>query len=114
MLHREHFLPHRRSYSARSKIVEITREGFIGVQSNGVHSNGLSLARNAFFENNKYGINHKFDELGTTLGEELLRPTDIYVPEALEILERVRRKGSYKHNKRWPSQFSARRSKSRF
>jgi hypothetical protein len=28
MLHREHFLPHRRSYSARSKIVEITREGF--------------------------------------------------------------------------------------
>jgi phosphoribosylformylglycinamidine cyclo-ligase len=62
----------------------------IGVQSNGVHSNGLSLARKAFFANDQYGINHKFDELGTTLGEELLRPTDIYVPEAMEILERVK------------------------
>jgi hypothetical protein len=28
MLHREHFLPHRRPYSARSKVVDITREGF--------------------------------------------------------------------------------------
>src|SRR5271170_2939718 len=26
----------------------------IGVRSNGVHSNGLSLARNAFFENHRY------------------------------------------------------------
>jgi phosphoribosylformylglycinamidine cyclo-ligase len=62
----------------------------VGVQSNGVHSNGLSLARKAFFANNQYSVNHKFDELGTTLGEELLRPTHIYVPEAMEILERVK------------------------
>ena len=61
----------------------------IGVQSNGIHSNGLSLARRAFFVNGKYAIDHKFDELATTLGEELLRPTDIYVPEAMEILESV-------------------------
>jgi hypothetical protein len=32
----------------------------------------------------------KFDELDVTLGEELLRPTDIYVREALEILGAVR------------------------
>ena len=62
----------------------------IGVRSNGVHSNGLSLARKAFFANHHYGIDHKFDELGATLGEELLRPTDIYVREAMEILERVK------------------------
>jgi phosphoribosylformylglycinamidine cyclo-ligase len=62
----------------------------IGVRSNGVHSNGLSLARRAFFQKHGYGINHKFDELGTGLGEELLRPTHIYVREAMEILERVR------------------------
>ncbi len=62
----------------------------IGVRSNGVHSNGLSLARKAFFENNRYSIDHKFDELGRTIGEELLRPTDIYVREALEILQRVK------------------------
>jgi len=62
----------------------------IGVKSSGIHSNGLSLARRAFFENQKYRIDHKFDELSVTLGEELLRPTDIYVPEAMEILERVK------------------------
>ena len=62
----------------------------IGVRSNGIHSNGLSLARKAFFENHRYGIDQKFDELGTTLGEELLRPTDIYVHEAMEILQRVK------------------------
>jgi phosphoribosylformylglycinamidine cyclo-ligase len=62
----------------------------VGVQSSGVHSNGLSLARKAFFGKHRYGINHKFDELASTLGEELLRPTDIYVPEAMEILERVK------------------------
>jgi phosphoribosylformylglycinamidine cyclo-ligase len=61
----------------------------IGVRSNGVHSNGLSVARKAFFEDNRYPIDQKFDVLDTTIGEELLRPTHIYVPEALEILERV-------------------------
>jgi phosphoribosylformylglycinamidine cyclo-ligase len=62
----------------------------IGVKSNGVHSNGLSLARKAFFNNDKYGVNHKFEDLDTTLGEELLRPTHIYVREAMEILEKVK------------------------
>ena len=62
----------------------------IGVRSNGVHSNGLSLARKAFFENHNYRIDQRFDELQTTLGEELLRPTDIYVREAMEILQKVK------------------------
>jgi phosphoribosylformylglycinamidine cyclo-ligase len=62
----------------------------IGVRSNGIHSNGLSVARRALFEDNHYSIAHKFDELDATIGEELLRPTHIYVPEALEILQEVR------------------------
>ena len=62
----------------------------IGVRSNGVHSNGLSLARKAFFENHNYRIDQRLDELQTTLGEELLRPTDIYVREAMEILQQVK------------------------
>ena len=67
------------------------REGdvVIAVKSSGIHSNGLSLARKAFFADHRYGIDHKFDELAVTLGEELLRPTDIYVREALEILRAV-------------------------
>jgi phosphoribosylformylglycinamidine cyclo-ligase len=61
----------------------------IGVRSNGVHSNGLSLARKAFFEQHHYRINHRFEDLGATLGEELLRPTHIYVREAMEVLRRI-------------------------
>jgi phosphoribosylformylglycinamidine cyclo-ligase len=60
------------------------------VRTNGIHSNGLTLARRAFFASHGYAASHRFDELTGTLGEELLRPTDIYVPEALEILENVR------------------------
>jgi len=61
----------------------------IGVESNGIHSNGLSLARRAFFEKNKYKLSHRFEELKSDLGTELLRPTHIYVQEAVELMQRI-------------------------
>jgi phosphoribosylformylglycinamidine cyclo-ligase len=61
----------------------------VGVRSNGVHSNGLTLARRAFFVDGSRKIDHRFDELEVTIGEELLRPTHIYVPEAMDILGNV-------------------------
>jgi phosphoribosylformylglycinamidine cyclo-ligase len=61
----------------------------IGIESNGIHSNGLTLARRAFFEQNKFALEHKFAELALPLGEELLLPTHIYVKEVLEVLARI-------------------------
>jgi len=68
------------------------REGdvVIGIESNGIHSNGLTLARKAFFECHNYKLSHRFEELSSDLGTELLRPTHIYVREALLLMDRVR------------------------
>ena len=60
----------------------------IGLRSSGIHSNGLTLARQVLFKQNTYTVDAKFEELGRTLGEELLEPTAIYVPEVVEALER--------------------------
>nr|WP_286680256.1 phosphoribosylformylglycinamidine cyclo-ligase [Tepidanaerobacter sp. EBM-49] len=51
----------------------------IGIASSGLHSNGFSLARKVFFEIGKFSSSDYIEELGRTLGEELLEPTKIYV-----------------------------------
>ncbi len=51
----------------------------IGIGSSGLHSNGYSLARYVLLEKKKMKLNAYIDELGCTLGEELLKPTIIYV-----------------------------------
>jgi phosphoribosylformylglycinamidine cyclo-ligase len=61
----------------------------IGLESSGIHSNGLTLARYVFFRQGKLSVEHIFPELGVPLGEELLRPTLIYVPEILDIISQI-------------------------
>jgi phosphoribosylformylglycinamidine cyclo-ligase len=53
-----------------------------GINSNGMHSNGFSLARKVLLE--EYSVSDKIK--GFILGEELLKPTSIYVQEVLEML----------------------------
>jgi phosphoribosylformylglycinamidine cyclo-ligase len=62
----------------------------IGIESSGIHSNGLTLARQAFFKRDQpLSLDHPVPGTGATLGEELLRPTLIYVREVMEILRQV-------------------------
>ena len=61
-------------------------DALIGIESNGIHSNGLTLARHIFFERHNYTVASRFPELRQALGDELLEPTHIYVQEVLAAL----------------------------
>ena len=65
-------------------------DAVVGVHSSGVHSNGLTLARKALFEVGGLGADQHVAALGCTVGEELLRPTDIYVRPVMELLNAQR------------------------
>jgi phosphoribosylformylglycinamidine cyclo-ligase len=58
----------------------------IGIASSGIHSNGLSLARKVMFEKLAMKPDDYHKDLGCTIGEELLRPTRIYVKTVLNLL----------------------------
>ncbi len=57
----------------------------IGLESSGIHSNGLTLARKLLLS--EYDVNDKPPELnGKMVGQELLEPTKIYVRPVMEML----------------------------
>jgi phosphoribosylformylglycinamidine cyclo-ligase len=60
----------------------------VGIESNGIHSNGFTLARKALGlgEDAESRLLQYSVELARTLGEELLAPTSIYVREVLAML----------------------------
>lgn len=56
----------------------------IGLPSTGLHTNGYSLARAALLS--RYSINEYFDDLGTTLGDALMRIHRSYGPSVHPLL----------------------------
>jgi len=65
----------------------------IGLSSSGLHSNGYSLARNLFFDIKKYNARKKIKGLDSSIGDELLKPTRIYVKSVLEIINKFKVNG---------------------
>ncbi|WP_444664609.1 phosphoribosylformylglycinamidine cyclo-ligase [Cellulomonas sp. CW35] len=60
----------------------------VAFASSGLHSNGYSLVR-AVVRQAGWGLERHVDELGRTLGEELLEPTRVYASDCLAIARRA-------------------------
>jgi len=76
----------------RKKIVDgskiIPGDQIIGLKSDGLHTNGYSLARKAIFQSGLFDVNDYVKELKTTVGKELLKPHKCYAPPIFKLLKR--------------------------
>ncbi|MFL6105721.1 MAG: phosphoribosylformylglycinamidine cyclo-ligase [Marmoricola sp.] len=61
----------------------------VAMASSGLHSNGYSLVRHVLLNTAKRDLAEHVDDLGRTLGEELLEPTRIYAKACLDLARRT-------------------------
>ncbi|MCW2784276.1 MAG: phosphoribosylformylglycinamidine cyclo-ligase [Marmoricola sp.] len=61
----------------------------IAMASSGLHSNGYSLVRHVLLNTAQRSLTEHVDDLGRTLGEELLEPTRIYAKACLDLARRT-------------------------
>ena len=62
-------------------------DAVIAMEASGLHSNGYSLVRHVLLTTAGWSLDRHVDELGRTLGEELLEPTRIYAKACLALAE---------------------------
>ncbi len=60
-------------------------DAVIAMRSSGLHSNGYSLVRHVLLQQAGWSLDRHVDELGRSLGEELLEPTMIYARACLDL-----------------------------
>lgn len=65
-------------------------DSIIGLASDGLHSNGYSLARKVCFDRQKLKVDQFVADLNCTIGQELLKPTRIYVKPVISVLHRYK------------------------
>lgn len=81
----------------KNKIIDGSKievgDAIVGIKSSGVHSNGYSLVRKVFgiddSEECKTMLSTYDEELGSSVGEALLKPTKIYVKPMLSVIEKL-------------------------
>jgi phosphoribosylformylglycinamidine cyclo-ligase len=61
----------------------------VAMGSSGLHSNGYSLVRHVLLDRAGWALDREVDELGRSLGDELLEPTRIYARDCLALIEAV-------------------------
>jgi phosphoribosylformylglycinamidine cyclo-ligase len=65
----------------------------IGLRSDGLHTNGYSLARHVLFDVAGHSVSDRLDGLEASVGEELLKPHRSYVKAVLPLLGEFRISG---------------------